>query len=230
MNIKDRIEAMTSNLGTLTLGTPVRYGADAAQRHAHSFSVLCEGTHIAEVLIRPQGEADQAKIDEFALALFHLLGGSESRVAFAEQRISNLRHACQEKDREIARMRDQLAHFERGSIARGPSYAVADPNGVWLVGRPASDAFGFFFKSWHDLATEYPGLRPCGVQSGEGRDGDQTYIVMRPIGDLAPVNAPEAGDLAPVNAPEAAMEFEIEQARFLSALARGVTGLRFRPL
>ncbi len=35
MNIKDR---MTSNLGTLTLGTPVRYGADAAQRHAHRFA------------------------------------------------------------------------------------------------------------------------------------------------------------------------------------------------
>ncbi len=194
MNIKDRIEAMTSNLGTLTLGTPVRYGADAAQRHAHSFSVDCDGKPLANVLIAARGSTnDQPAVDEFALVLYHLLGGSEGRVADAEQRVSNLRGALEGRDREIARLRDRLAHFERGRAARGPFYAIAVPDGVWLVGRPASDAFGFFFKSWHDLATEYPGLRPCGVQSGEGRDGDQTYIVMRPIGDLAPVNAASPG-------------------------------------
>lgn len=184
MDIKDRIEAMTHNLGALTLGEPVRYGADAAQRHAHSFSVDCDGRPLAQVLISARGNReDQPQVEEFALVLFHLLGGSESRVADAEQRVSNLRGALHVRDTEIARLRDRLAHFERGRIARGPFYAIAVPNGVWLVGRPAADAFGFFFASWHDLATEYPGLRPCGVQPGEA---GEVYIVMRPIGDLAP--------------------------------------------
>lgn len=35
MEIKDRLEAMTRDLGTLTFDRQVRYGADAAQRHAH---------------------------------------------------------------------------------------------------------------------------------------------------------------------------------------------------
>lgn len=191
MDIKDRIEAMTRNLGALTLGDPVRYGADAAQHHAHSFSVDCDGRPLAQVLISARGsKEDQPQVDEFALVLYHLLGGSEGRVADAERRVSNLGHACEQKDREIAKLRARLAHFERGRIARGPSYAIAVRNGVWLVGRPAADAFGFFFASWHELATEYPGLRPCGVQRGEA---GETYIVMRPVGDLARVNAAPPG-------------------------------------
>lgn len=186
MNIKDRIGAMTADLGTLTFGQPVRFGADASQRHAYGFSVLCDGEQLAEVLVRPHG-ADQDKVDKFASVLFHLLIGSEARVSDAEQRIASLRQACEQKDRDLGKLRDQLAHFERSNRgARGPFYVAADGKGVWLLGRPSWSAAGFYFPNWQDLAAAYPGLRPCGTQVGEDRDAATIFIVMRPIADLAP--------------------------------------------
>lgn len=189
MDIKDRLEAMTGDLGTLTFDRQVRYGADAAQRHAHGFSVLCNGERLAEVLVKPH--ADQDKVDKFASVLFHLLVGSEARVSEVEQRISTLRYACERKDREIAQLRDQLAHFERSDRgARGPFFAAADSAGVvWLLGRPSWSAWGFYFPNWADLAMAYPGLRPRGSQAGEGDDAGTTFIIMQPIGDLAPARS-----------------------------------------
>ena len=190
MEIKDRLEAMTRDLGTLTFDRQVRYGADAAQRHAHGFSVLCDGERLAEVLVKPHG-AEQEKVDKFASVLFHLLVGSEGRVLDREETIANLRGACQRKDRDIAALRDQLAHFERSARgARGPFYAAADGTGVvWLLGRPSWSAWGFYFPNWHDLAAAYPGLRPCGAQAGEGKDAGTIFIVMQPIADLEPRTA-----------------------------------------
>lgn len=192
-SLKDRIDAMTSDLGILTFDRQVRYGADAAQRHAHGFSVLCDGERLAEVLVRPH--ADQDKADKFASVLFHLLLGSESRVADREEKIANLRQACEQRHREINKLRDQLAHFERSNRgARGPFYAAADSTGiVWLLGRPTWSAWGFYFPNWQDLAAAYPGLRPCGVQAGDAGDAATTFIVMRPVADLPGVAAAEVG-------------------------------------
>lgn len=93
--------------------------------------------------------------------------------------------ALSARDREIADLKRRLADFERTSRgARGPFYAAETAGEVWLNGRPSWDAFGLYFASWHDLATAFPGLRPCGVQVGEGRDAAATFIVMRPIADL----------------------------------------------
>lgn len=178
MDIAERLKGMTRDLGTLSLGELVRFGADAAQRHASGFTVYRDGERLAEVLVKPGG--DQEQVDRFASILYHLLAGSESRVADVEERLANLRSVLERKDREIAALRKQLSDFERSRVVRGPLYAVEVHSGVWLVGRPAADAFGLRYDSWHELATEVPGLRPCGVVQT-----DAIYVVMRPVGDLA---------------------------------------------
>jgi hypothetical protein len=185
MDIKDRIAAM--GLGALTIDRLVRYGADGNGRHAHGFAVRCEDKTLADVWIKPGCEFPQEKADEFAQALFALLSGSEGRVLDREETIANLRAALERSRREVTRLKDALAHFERGRATRGSFYAAAEEIGaVWLIGQPSWSAFGLRFDSWHDLATALPGLRPCGVQAGEGRDAGTTFIVMRSVADLAP--------------------------------------------
>lgn len=191
MDIKDRIAAMTVDLGALKLEAPVRFGADQCQRHAHGFAVECDGKPLAQVTISGRGNAeDQERLDKFALVLWSLLNGSEARVADAEQRVSNLRHACEEKNRQIAKLQAKLSDFEVSRATRGPFYAAKDEHSdaVWLLGQPSWGAFGICYANWHELATALPGLRPCGVVVGEGMDAGARFIVMRPIADLAPVN------------------------------------------
>ena len=191
MDMKDRIAAMTADIGALTLGQPVRFGADAGQRHAHSFAIDCDGKPLVEVTIFPRGDQeDQAAVDELALVLWSLLNGSEARVADAEERISNLRGACGRKDRQIADLERKLSDFEVSRQVRGPLYAAEDERGgVWLVGKPSWSAAGLHYLSWHELAVALPGLRACGVQAGEGKDAGTIFIVMQPIADLEPRTA-----------------------------------------
>lgn len=187
MEIKDRLTAMaqSAELDALELERLVRYGADQCGRHRHGFAVRVGGRRLADVLISP-GEVEQEKVDRFAGILYILLNGSEARVQDAESRVDLLRRALSARDREIADLKRRLADFERTSRgARGPFYAAETAGKVWLNGQPSWDAFGLCFASWHDLATAFPGLRPCGVQVGEGRDAAATFIVMRPIADLA---------------------------------------------
>lgn len=188
MDIKDRLAAMTADLGQISLEQPVRYGADQCQRHAHGFSVNCDGKPLAQVMLTGHGTADdQERLDKFVLVLWSLLNGSEGRVADAEQRVSNLRHACKEKDRQIASLQAKLSDFEVSRQTRGPFYAAKEEHSdaVWLLGQPSWGAFGICYANWRELATALPGLRPCGVVVGEGMDAGATFVVMRPLADLA---------------------------------------------
>lgn len=184
MEIKDRIAAMTSDLPPLTIGTLDQSyvpGGDSPcslphARSRSSFSVDAGGKSLATVSI-DAAHGTQEQVDTIAIVLHALFSGSEGRVADAEQRALNLRQALHDHKVSIAGLQAQLADFEAGRYGRGDSYAMeAESGAVWLCGRPDGEAFGLRFKSWRDLASEFPGLRPAGVKDG--------HVIMRPIGSM----------------------------------------------
>lgn len=183
MNIADRLSAMLkgADLPPLEISEIVRYGADQCGRHRLAFHVTAGGQRLVEVGIAPDGEQEPA--ERIASILRSLLTGSEDRVADAEQRVANLRHALEQRRREVESLQRKLADFEVGRHGQGEAFAAEDGTGaVWLIGRPSWSAWGLRFENWHDLATSLPGVRPCGVRQAE----NTTFIVMRAIADLAP--------------------------------------------
>ncbi len=179
MDIKDRITAMTSDLPALTIGELVRFGA-SVHGHRSSFMIDAAGKSLAVVSIDPSAGSrdEQEKVDTIALALHALLTGSEGRVADAERRAENLRHALAEHKKTIGGLKNQLADFEAGQTGHGDLYAIETPtNEVWLCGKPDFASSGLHFSSWGDLARAFPGLRPAGVLAG--------YVIMRPIGGMS---------------------------------------------
>lgn len=173
MEVSDRLDAMLrhADLQAFEVGEVHTYGtcADGRTRRS-SFALTRAGARYAEVSLEVHGDAATG----LAQVIGALLRGSEGRLLDAEQ-----------SRREIAELQRKLSDYDKGGIeARGPFYAADHgTGGVWLVGRPADDAFGFNFKNWADLAEALPGLRPCGVEAGRGGP----YIIMRPIAVLQEV-------------------------------------------
>lgn len=172
-------------------GETRRYGADENGRRRSAFDVTAAGEPLVEVMITPRGPQEQA--DAFAAGLRALLWGSEWRAEDAEARLKDARAALERKEREVSRLRDRLVDFEAGRAVRGEAFALeSETGGVWLTGRPTGAAFGFWYRSWADLARERPGWRPCGTRKSEEPGHDEVYVVMRPIADLQRIAAAAA--------------------------------------
>ena len=185
MHITERLAAMTADLPQpIAVGDLHRFAPDAQDRRRLSFTVAAGDRALAEVAIIPtHSGAPQEHIDSFAATLRGLLSGSEQRVADAESRVAGRSATIQRQREEIVALTAKLADFEQGRSVRGEFYASEGHGGVWLQGRPASDAYGLWFKGWADLARERPGLRPCGTRKSIEPGHDEIYIVMRPIAD-----------------------------------------------
>ena len=186
VNITDRLTAMSADLPQpITVGDLHRFAPDASNRRRLSFTVAAGERALAEIAIIPtHSGAPQEHIDTFASVLRDLLNGSESRVADAEFRVAGRAATIEHQRVEISALQVKLADFEEGRPVRGEFFAIEGHGGVWLQGRPASDAYGLWFKGWADLARERPGLRPCGTQRSYDKGSDEIYTVMRPIADL----------------------------------------------
>ena len=188
MKIAERLTAMTADLPQpIAVGDLHRFAPDAQDRRRLSFTVAAGDRALADVAIIPtHSGAPQEHIDSFAATLRALLDGSEQRVADAESRAAGRSATIQRQREKISALEAKLADFEKGRSVRGEFYAIEGNGGVWLQGRPASDAYGLWFKGWVDLARERPGLRPCGViETGGGDLPLEMYIRMRTISDLA---------------------------------------------
>lgn len=189
MDIAERLTAMLKNADLPAFEVeevPVTYGPGADGFRRSSFALTRGGERYAEVLVEVHGD-DATRL---ALVIWGLLRGSEGRLLDAEQTIENLKHALEQRRRELAELQHRLADFEKSRYVRGEFFAVADAAGrVWLCGRPSASAFGLQYQGWGELARERPGLRPCGTVQAEG----DTYIIMRPVADLALVPQEEAG-------------------------------------
>lgn len=181
----------TANLPELVPGRVRQYAAPATNPHGDriaAFTVEAGGEALAEVQVQPAlGRTAEAL--ELANVLYALLNGAEGRTADAEQRCANLRHALEQRRRELAELQRKLADFEVSRTVRGEFFAVETPAGVWLCGRPSHGAWGMLYAGgWGELARELPGLRPCGTVAAEG----DTYVVMRPVADLPGWRSPPA--------------------------------------
>lgn len=95
-----------ANLPAFEVGQVHTYGAAADGRtRRSSFALTRAGERYAEVSLEVHGDA----ATDLALVIASLLAGAEARLADAEQTIANLRHALEQRRREVAGLERKLA-------------------------------------------------------------------------------------------------------------------------
>lgn len=184
MDTAERLSHMlaAASIAPFEVGEITTYGIATDCRKPRASLPLTRGGQTIMTLLF-DGSGDESPT-EHAEVIRAMLCGAEVRLADAELRAANLSRALERRKVDLSGLERRLSDFAAEGVhraVRGEFYAHETSDGaVWLCGRPASDAWGLRFASWHELATDRPGLRPCGFKTT-----DATYVVMRPIGDLA---------------------------------------------